>query len=143
MLRRDRGFAVIAVLALGLGIGANTALFTVVSNVLLRPLPYPAPEEIMIISFQEDGKSDSAVTLSYPDFTDFQARNRWFNGWGGFISSSFVVSGGDAEASHAAGARVTPDTLRLLGVTPELGRLFLDKENEPGSRSVVISHELW
>jgi predicted permease len=142
-LRRDRSFAVIAVLALGLGIGANTALFTVVSNVLLRPLPYPAPEEIMAISFLEDGNTNSVLPFSYPDFIDLQAEDRWFNGLGAFSSTSFVVSGSPAGASHAPGARVTPGALRLLGVVPALGRIFSEKENEPGSRSVVISHELW
>jgi putative ABC transport system permease protein len=143
MLRRDQGFAVIAVLALGLGIGANTALFTVVSNVLLRPLPYPAPQEIMSISFLEDGNASRPLPFSYPDFADLQPENQWFSGLGAFSSTSFVVSGGHAGASHASGARVTPDALRLLGTEPALGRLFLDKENEAGSRSVVISHDLW
>ncbi len=143
MLRRDRTFTLIAVLALGLGIGANTALFTVVSNVLLQPLPYPAPQEIMSISSLEDGKAERARPFSYPDFTDLLAENRWFNGMGGFFPTTFVISGGRDDARHISGARITPEVFRLLGIAPELGRVFADKENEPGSRSIVISHELW
>src|SRR6187401_405023 len=100
MLLRDRAFAVIAVLALGLGIGANTALFTVISNVLLRPLPYPAPETIMTISLLQDAKPDRRLPFSYPDFMDLRAGNRWFEGLGAFHVTSFVVSGGSGEPSY-------------------------------------------
>src|SRR3954468_14498343 len=143
MLLKDRAFALIAILALGLGIGANTALFTVVSRVLLRPLPYPNPGEIMSIGLQEDRKSDHSITFSYPDFEDFRTENRWFNGFGAFAPAGFVVAGGDTEPTRTQGARITPGILELLGVAPKLGRVFTEQENEPGSRSVLISDQLW
>jgi putative ABC transport system permease protein len=143
MLLKDRAFALTAVLALGLGIGANTALFTVVSKVLLRPLPYPRPGDLMSISLLEDGKRDHLFPFSYPDFAELRAQNQWFSGLGAFCSSSFIVGGGEGETIHAEGARVTPDILRLLGVELKLGRLFTDAESEPGNRSVLISHQLW
>jgi predicted permease len=143
MLLRDRAFAVISVLALGLGIGANTILFTVVSNVLLRPLPYPAPSKIMAISMLEDGNPDRPFRFCFPDFADLPGENPWFEELGAFASASFVVGGGYGETIHAEGTRVTPGAMRLLGVPCTLGRIFFDTENEAGNRSVLISHELW
>jgi predicted permease len=143
MLLKDPAFALIAVLALGLGIGANTALFTVVSKVLLRPLPYPRAGDLMSISLLEDGKRDHLFPFSYPDFAELRAQNQWFSGLGAFCSSSFIMGGGEGETIHAEGACVTPEILRLVGVQLKLGRLFTDAENEPGKRGVLISHQLW
>jgi len=142
-LWKDRAFAIVAILALGLGIGANTALFTVVSNVLLRPLPFPAPNEIVAILLKEDGDSNRLRTFSFPDFKEIRDQQRWCNELGAFFPTTFVVAGGDAETIHAPGAKVTPEIIRLLGVAPALGRSFSDKEGEPGSRSVLISDALW
>jgi putative ABC transport system permease protein len=142
-LRKDRAFSLIAIVALGLGIGANTALFTVVSKVLLNPLPYPNPEELMSITLREDGRADRSFSFSYPDFADLKARDRWFDGLGAFAAAGFVVSGRDLEAIRTRGARVTPQILRLLGVAPFLGRTFTEEENEPGNRSVLLSYHLW
>src|SRR4051812_20216808 len=143
MLKKDRAFAVIAVLALALGIGANTILFTIVSNVLLRPLPYPAANEIMAIYGLEDGDVERPFPFSFPDFMEVRAQDHWFDEMGAFSPASFVVSGGFGETIHVQATRVTPAVIRLLGVPCLLGRVFLDSENEPGNRSVLISHELW
>jgi putative ABC transport system permease protein len=143
MLLKDRAFAMIAVLALGLGIGANTALFTVVSRVLLRPLPYPHPEEIMFVGLQEDRRSDLSGLFSYPDFADFQTENRWFDGLGAFYTQGTVVSGGEADPIRVQGTRLTPQILEMLGVAPMLGRVFTEEENEPGNRSALVSYQLW
>ena len=142
-LLKDRAFAIIAVLALALGIGANTALFTVVSNVLLQPLPFPAPEKLISILVQEDGISTRLIPFSFPDFREVRTEQRWFSELGAYHAMTFVVAGGDGGAIHAPGARITPEIIRLLGVAPALGRGFLDSEDEPGSRSILISHELW
>jgi predicted permease len=143
MLLKDRAFSLIAILALALGIGANTALYTVVSKVLLHPLPYPEPEELMSVTMLQDKRADRPIGFSYPDFADLQATDRWFSGLGAFVSGGFVVSGGDLTATRMQGARVTPQILPLLGVAPLLGRTFTAEENEPGNRSVVLSYELW
>src|SRR3954452_9948655 len=143
MLLKDRAFALIAILPLGLGVVANTALFTVVSRVLLRPLPYPNPGELMSIGMQEDRKPDKSIAFSYPDFTDFQAENRWFDGFGAFSPQGLVVSGGNLDPARVPGVRITPQILALLGVPPMLGRVFTEEENEPGNRSAILSYQLW
>lgn len=91
-LWKDRGFTAIAVLALALGIGANTALFTVMSSVLLRPLPYSAPERIMSIWYHEAGHPDARVPFSYPDFEDLRANTGSFERVGGFALDTVVVA---------------------------------------------------
>src|SRR4051812_21931113 len=143
LLLKDRAFSTIAILALALGIGANTALFTVVSKVLFHPLPYPNPGEIMSIGLQENRKSPESWAFSYPDFADFQAENRWFDGFGAFVPAGLLVSGGDIAPTRIEGTRVTPQILQLLGVAPALGRVFTEQENEPGNRSVLLSYQLW
>ena len=143
MLLKDRAFSMVAILALALGIGANTALFTVVSKVLLHPLPYPDPEELMSVTMLQDKRSDQSRSFSYPDFADLQMKDRWFDGLGAFSTAGFVVSGGDLQAARMQGARLTPQIFRLLGVAPLLGRTFTEDENEPGNRSVLLSYELW
>jgi predicted permease len=143
MLLKDRAFSLIAILALGLGIGANTALFTVVSKVLLHPLPYPNPDELMSITMREDGRMDKSIPLSYPDFADLSGENQWFDGLGAFSTGGFVFSGGNLEAIRAQGTRVTPQIFSLLGVAPILGRIFTEEENDPGNRSVLLSYQLW
>src|SRR4051812_8209123 len=90
MLLKDRAFSLIAILALGLGIGANTALFTVVSKVLLHPLPYPNPQELMSITMREDGKDSKLIPFSYPDFAALPGDNQWFDGLGAFANAGFV-----------------------------------------------------
>src|SRR2546423_15688529 len=95
MLLKDRAFSLIAIVALGLGIGANTALFTVVSKVLLHPLPYPNPEELMSITMREDGKDGKLIPFSYPDFVDLPGENQWFDGLGAFSTGGvFFFLGG-------------------------------------------------
>lgn len=143
MLWKERAFTTVAVVALALGIGANTALFTVLSNVLLRPLPYPDAHEIMSISMHDSSNPGDPFPFSYPDFVDFRAATRVFESFGAFRSGRFVVrsNGGDAVRVH--GARVTSDILPLIGVKPAIGRTFLREEEEPGHRVAVISHAMW
>ena len=143
MLLKERAFTVVAVLALALGIGANTALFTVLGNVLLRPLPYPAAHEIMSISMRDSTSPDQAFPLSYPDFLDFRESSTAFESFGAFRAGSFVVRSNGGEAARVPGARVTSDILPLAGVKPAIGRTFSRAEEEPGRRVAVISHEMW
>jgi predicted permease len=143
MLAKDRAFTAVAVLALALGIGANTALFTVLSNVLLRPLPYPQAHAIMSISMRDSNNPQDAFPFSYPDFLDFRAATRVFERFGAFRSGSFVVRSNGGDAVRVQGARVTADILPLVGVKPAIGRVFLREEEEPGRRTVIISHAMW
>ena len=143
MLMKDRAFTAVAVIALALGIGANTALFTVLSNVLLRPLPYPDAHEIMSVSMRDSINPDDAFPLSYPDFFDFRTMNGAFERLGAFRSGSFVVRSNGGDATRVQGARVTADIFPLVGAKPAIGRTFVREEEEPGARSAVISHALW
>ena len=143
MLLKDRAFTIVAVLALALGIGANTALFTVLSDVLLRPLPYSEPHEIMAISMRDNTNEGDSFPVSYPDFLDFRARTRAFERLGAFRSGTFVVRSDGGEAAGTPGAWMTSDVLPVLGVKPAIGRAFLREEENPGNRTVLISHGMW
>ena len=144
MLRKERAFTAVAVLALALGIGANTALFTVLSNVLLRPLPYPDAHEIMSVTMRDSiNPDDAAFPLSYPDFVDFRAATTVFERFGAFRSGSFVVRSNGGEAARVQGARVTSDIFPLVDAKPALGRTFVRQEEEPGGRAAIISHGMW
>ena len=105
MLLRDRVFTIVAVLALALGIGVNTALFTILSNVILRPLAFPEPNRIMSIWSRDGGTTQSErIPFSYPDFLDISGGNKTFSKVGGFRSSSFVVKGPSEDAVQMQGA---------------------------------------
>jgi predicted permease len=143
MLLKERGFALVTILVLAVGIGANSALFGLVNNVLLRPLPYPEPGELMSVVLRESGKDGALLPFSYPDLADLSSQNRWLDGLGGYSSISYVVAPPQREPIYTEGAQVTPELLRLLGVEPVLGRLFTAAEDRPGNRSVLISFKLW
>jgi predicted permease len=143
MLLKDRAFTAIAVLALALGIGANTALFTVMSSVVLRPLPFPQPDRILSVRSHKPDDRAHPIVWSYPDFVDLRSRNHSFEQLGAFRPASFVVSNNGGESTAIEAALVTPEVFAALGVKPELGRTFTRADNEPGARSVIISHRMW
>ena len=143
-LRKSPGFTFIAVLTLALGIGANTAIFSVVNAVLLRPLPYKAPERLISI-WEASAKDDiPKEPLSFPNFTDYRAQAQSFDGIGGFTTSSMILSGGDGEPERIIAAPVIGDFFSVLGVEPIIGRKFLPDENEDGkNRVAILSHAFW
>jgi predicted permease len=140
-LRRQPSFAVVVVLTLALAIGANTAVFSVVNAVLLRPLPYVAPDRLVTVQSLNTQRG-APSSLSYPNFFDFRARNHVFAGLVSFRSSSFTLRT-DTQAIHIAGAIVSADLFSVLGVQPALGRGFVRDEEAPGVRVVVLSDRLW
>jgi putative ABC transport system permease protein len=143
-LRRNRGFAAIAVLTLALGIGANTAIFSVVDAVLLRPLPYPAPERLVFLwsTWVRQGLTTGGSAL--PDYREWRARAKSLDGLAGFTTLELVVSGGGLETERLPGVRVTANLLRVLGVTPGRGRDFRDDEDAYGKHRVaLLSYGLW
>jgi predicted permease len=138
VLRKHWGFASAAVVVLALGIGANTAIFSVVYSVLLKPLPYREPGRLVV------ALHDGAFPVSPADFLDYRAQTQAFEtlgaaqAWGGIIA--------DAERSERVpGLQVTPDLMATLGVQPLLGRLFAVSEENPTSdtRVLLLSHKLW
>ena len=142
MLLKDRGFSAIALLVLALTIGANTAVFALVNRVLLRPLPFPESHNIVSV-WSSDADRVSRVRVSYPDFEDLRAENKWFERFGVYMSVDSVLHTAGAVATRVRGARVTADVLPLLGVDPAVGRVFFPSDDEPGARAAMISHELW
>jgi predicted permease len=141
MLAKNPGFTAVALLALALGIGANTAIFSVVNGVLLRPLPYPDPERLMMIYEKTTDFSQSSV--SYPDFLDWQRENQSFTDMACFRRNEFNFTG-SGQPEHLEGEHVSASLLPVLGVNPFLGRNFLPQEDREGAGGVVIlAYSLW
>jgi putative ABC transport system permease protein len=140
MLRKNPGFTTIAVLTLALGIGANTAIFSLVDGVLLRPLPYRDPAKLTIVWEQDDhGKPDN---VGYTTYLDWKAQNKSFQELALYSSWQPILQTGEPEQLN--GLRVTNNYFRTLGIHPELGRDFLPEEDNAASLHVVIlSHALW
>ncbi|HEX8091373.1 MAG TPA: ABC transporter permease [Blastocatellia bacterium] len=142
MLIKRPGFTAVAVLSLALGIGANTAIFSFVNAVLLRPLPVAAPDELMFVF---SGRAESPYSVSsYPDYVDYRDRNEVFSGLAAYSGLSVSMATGD-EAEAVSGAIVSGNYFDVLGVKFAQGRAFLPEEDQtPGERPVaVISYKLW
>src|ERR1700683_1322001 len=141
MLRKNPGFTAIAVLTLALGIGANTAIFSVVNAVLLRPLPYANPQQLIVL--RETTQSVGPHSPSYPDFLDWRKQSRTFGQMVAINNREFNLSG-VAQPENISGYAVSANCLSMLGVRPFLGRDFLPSEDAPGTAPVVLlSYALW
>ena len=143
MLLKQPGFTLVAVLTLALGIGANTAIFSVVNAVLLQPLPYRAPKELVLIRHLDKIKGTKLERVNYSDFQDWQARNHVFADLATFRQWNFaLVVGNDLEEVRAA--NVSANFFQLLGVNALRGRIFLPgEEARGGERVALVSHALW
>lgn len=140
MLRRSPAFTVAAVLTLALGIGANTAIFSVIDAALLRPLPYPKPDRIVMLYGR--GPAGENAELSPATFLDFRRQSRSLD-LAACRHSPFNVTGQD-RPERIAGAVVTPDFFAVLGVQAQLGRTLTAELDKPGAaRTVVLSYALW
>jgi putative ABC transport system permease protein len=140
-LLRAPGFTAVAAMTLALGIGANTAIFSVISGILLKPLPFRDPDRLARLN---EGRPGFELNVSYPNFIDWRQRSRTFEDMAVYnpYGRSIVTYRGRSEAvsSGSAEARLFP----LLGVRPFRGRLFAPEEQKPGSRGVVLlSHSVW
>ena len=144
-LRKSPGFAAIAILTLALGIGANTSLFSVVNGVLLNPLPYPYPDQIVSLAgwFPGFDQGFGEGAISYPDFLDWVRLNHTFSSLAAYRHDSFNLTGqGDAEQVTAMD--VSASFFSLLGVNPILGRHFSSVEDQlGGSPAVILSGGFW
>jgi putative ABC transport system permease protein len=140
-LRKSPGFTAVAVLTLALGIGANTAVFSVIDAVMLRPLPYYQPER-MIAADSVNSKDPGRGALSYPDFFDWRSQNHTLDHLVSYHGTSFTLTGLDRPL-EVDGQVVSSDFLPALGISPELGRGFTPDEEKAGSLVVLISHSLW
>jgi putative ABC transport system permease protein len=137
VLRKNPGFAATAILTLALGIGANSAIFSLVNATLLRPLPFRDPDRLVMI-FATDGRRGIRFDeATYPDFVDWRNQNRTFESMGAYANRSLALSVGD-QTVLIQGKRITPNLFAVLGVRPSLGRTFHADEQEPGATGVVI-----
>ncbi len=140
-LRKSPGFAVVALLTLALGIGANTAIFSFVDGVLLNPLPYPNPDRIVrVLEKRPDGGPNGISTLNYLDWVNQNTVFQYMAGQSGWSATLTGVS----QPTLLRGTRVSPHYFDIEGIRPVLGRSFRDDEDQPGKNQVVIlSHSLW
>ncbi len=140
MLLKEPGFTAITVIALALGIGANTAIFSVVNAVLLQPLPFHEPERLVRV-WRSSGEQDRNA-LSFPEFADLRAQQPVFERMAAWRSSDFTLTG-HGDPVNLSGVVVTAELFPLLGVAPQLGRSFMPEEDQAGNRAVILSHSLW
>ena len=138
-LRRAPGFAAVAIATLALGIGANTAMFSVLNTYLFRPLPYPQPDRLVQV-FRTSIHSDS-WPHSVANFVDFRARNDVFTELVTYNGTTPVLVRDGRPAERLQGLRVSGNFFRALGVPPVLGRVFSDEEDQPGTNAVIVLSE--
>jgi len=142
-LRKKPGFTLVAVVTLALGIGANTAIFSVVNAVLLKPLPFKDPDRLAIVWEEATFAGFPRNTPAPANFIDWKSQNRSFEDMAATASASFNLTG-DGEPERIAAQSVSANFFPLLGVQPLLGRSFLKNEEQPGSNKVaLLSYPLW
>ncbi|HXM33421.1 MAG TPA: ABC transporter permease [Chthoniobacterales bacterium] len=148
-LWKHPAFTIIAVLTLALGIGANTAIFSVVNAVLLKPLPFPAPDQLIAVGMtdtRQKGTQTDLNSLSYPDFFDFRDQNRTLASSAVYRDRSFALTS-EEGATSLHGAKVSAEFFDVFGIKPKMGRAF-GRDDErggggPGGFKVIISHDFW
>lgn len=140
-LRKSPGFAAVAILTLALGIGVNTALFSVVNGVLLNPLPYPQPNQLVELWWDRTPGQHSSVP--YLNFLDWQKESTAFSAVGGYLQDNVIVTGA-GEPERVDGVKISANFFDLLGVKPLLGRSFRPEEDQVGAGPVaLIGDGLW
>jgi putative ABC transport system permease protein len=137
MLRKNPGFSATAVITLALGIGANTAIFSIVNAVLLRPLPFADPERLALVFATDTVRGNRYDVTSYPAFTDWREQNRSFQSMAAYASRSLTL-GLPGESVVVPAKRISASLFDVLGVEPAIGRRFREDEQQPGSTTVVI-----
>jgi putative ABC transport system permease protein len=143
MLLKRPGFTLIAVITLAIGIGANTAIFSVVSAVLLQPLPYPEPDQLVRIWETDARFPQEKQTASFPCLRDWREQSQGFAQIAAYEHESFILTGG-REPDGVSGLKVSANFFQTLGVKPALGREFLVEEDKYGGpRVAILSHGLW
>jgi putative ABC transport system permease protein len=142
-LIKNPGFTTVAVLTLALGIGANTAFFSVINAVLLRSLPYPETDRIVQVWTKQQSGMNSEINPSLPDFADFETQSHSFAHLAHYGLADFHFTA-TSEPAETRAVRVSTEFFNVLGVSPLLGRVFLPDESIPGKdREVVLSYDLW
>ena len=141
MLAKHRAYTLVAVVTLALAIGANTAIFSTLHAMLLRPLPYDAPDQLVLVS--EFQPKFDRMSVAWPNYVDYRARNTTFTEMGAFRNDSVNLTG-QGEPEQLTARSFTHSVLPTLGVEPLLGRNFLPEEDAPrGPRAVILTHGFW
>ena len=141
-LRKNPGFTAVAVLTLALGIGANTAIFSVVNAILLKPLPYPNADRLVVVWEQNPQRGWFENVVSGANFLDWKKQNHVFADLAALEPRSFNLTG-DGRPEEVAGQQVTTNIFNLLGVRPYRGRLFLPEEESKGRAAAILSYGIW
>src|SRR5437764_10491135 len=141
-LRRNPSFTLVAVLALAVGIGANTAVFTIVNGVLLRALPYQNPADLVAIYEKLPGAPVPKFEFSAPDYVFFRGAAHSFAGMFTFRNQSLELSG-VAETQRVVGARVSPEMFGVLGASPAIGRVLTTDDDQQNAKVAVLDYGLW
>ncbi|CAN5855766.1 hypothetical protein BH24ACI5_BH24ACI5_14200 [soil metagenome] len=143
MLLRNPGFTTIALLTFAVGIGVNTAVFSVFNGVLLRPLPYPDADRITMMWLDNQVQGIKEDIGSYPSYRDWREQAASFEHVAAFTPANFTMTGSD-EPERIPGAQTTANFFAVLAMQPILGRLYTEAQEVPGSDTVVLlSHGLW
>ncbi|HWO03113.1 MAG TPA: ABC transporter permease [Blastocatellia bacterium] len=141
MMAKKPGFTLVAMITLALGIGANTAIFSVINAVLLRSLPFPEPDRLLVLA--EKGHDGNRMGAAYPNYEDWRARARSFEAMAAFRSHTFNLTGVEKPAQLQC-RTVNWNFFQMLGVQAELGRTFIEQDDRvDAARTAVISHGLW
>src|SRR3989441_2533801 len=144
MLARNPMFTLIAVVTLALGIGANTAIFSVVDAVLLRPLPYPDANRLVFLWSTMNGQGVPQSGSALPDYLGWRDQNQVFEGLAGFYNGDFNLSSAGSQPEFIQGAYISSNLFQVLKISPSLGRLFTSEEEQFGKhRVVLLSYGLW
>ena len=140
-LQRDRGFALVAIITLALGIGATTAVFSVVNSVLLRPLPFKNPDELVFVWSRRPDNNKAPFNL--PDFVDYRDQNQTLVDIAAFSNLGVSLAGAE-KTERLQAMRVSASLFQVLGVNASYGRLFISEDDKPDQRHVVVlSHKCW
>ena len=142
VLLRQPGFTLIAVLTLSLGIGANTAIFSVINAVLLRPLPYEQPEQLVKMLMLDTKRGGTDAALSFPNYLDYRAQNSVFEALAAYDDTTATLTG-EGAPEHITGLQASPDLFRALGAQAAIGRTLLAEDERPAPSVVVLGHGLW
>jgi len=143
MLLKSPSFTIIAILSLALGIGANTAIFTLIDAVLLRPLPFREAGKLVVVWEEASKIGFPRNTPAWANFVDWKTQNQVFEDMAALTGSGFSLTG-DGEPERLEAQAVTANMFPLLGVQPKLGRNFTEAEDQPGGpRVAILSNGLW
>src|ERR1700735_751494 len=142
-LSKSPGFTAIVILTLGLGIGANTAIFSVVNTVLLAPIPYSQPNRLVMVWTKNVSKGYKMFPVSGGDYAEWKSENSVFESMAASSDTLYTLTGA-GEPQVVIGYEFSADYFRMLGTAPELGRTFLDEEDRPGgAEGAVLGDAVW